>query len=176
MAEVMALTNGYVLELGENIPAEAAEKAKALYAKFKEDAAAQEILAKAQSVEDVYDAIVSYADCTLDEFRNLFDAVAHRAYDLEMEAAGPKEELTEEELDVVAGGGFWGWVKRNLSALGSIAAGVAVTVVGAATAVAGIVATATGIGAYPGIGAVIGGAALAGVGIGAIVDGVKRLN
>lgn len=141
MAET--LDAGYALVLPETLAAEAVAGAKENFEKMKQDPAVQAALAAAETVEDIYDAIISYVDCTLDEFRALFDRVAHRVYDLEAEE---REELTEEELDVVAGGGFLSWIKRKWKGIVTIAAGVAAVVGSAAIIAAGVATTDIGLG------------------------------
>lgn len=141
MAET--LDAGYALVFPETLAAEAVAGAKENFEKMKRDPAVRAALSVAETVEDIYDAIISYVDCTLDEFRALFDRVAHRVYNLEAEE---REELTEEELDVVAGGGFGDWIKRKWKSLVTITAGVAAAVASGCLVAAGVVTTDIGLG------------------------------
>lgn len=175
MAEVIELANGFTLDFGGDVAAEAVELGRAKLEKFKADPTVQAALAKVETVEEAYDALGSYVDCTLDEFRGFFEQIAHRAYDVAMEAAGPKEELSEEELDVVAGGGFWGWLKKNVSAVVQIAAGAVMCVGAVAGYVASGIGIATGAAAPLGVAGIYGSTVLGGAGAALIVSGVKSL-
>lgn len=123
------------------------KNARARMAAMEADQELQDSLKRAASLEEYYDAAVSYINVTFEAFKEKVMSIANTAYDyIQSHARLKKDELNEEELDMVTGGGIGSWFKKHWRKFAQVALGV----VGAA---AGIVVTAATAGTALAVGA-----------------------
>ncbi len=119
----------------------------------------------ANTLEEAYEALKKYIKMTMEQFKAGYEALKEKVTGL-FEEVQAKRELSDEELDIVAGGGLGSWFKKNWK---SVAKGVALTglaivaggVIGGA--VVGMVATMAGAAAVAD-GAVLAASVIGGVG------------
>ncbi len=120
------------------------EEQKQELEKLQKDIENDKIVAAAETIEQAYEGIKKYANITLEALKAGYEAIKAKVIGL-FEEVQAKRELTDEELDIVAGGGI-GWKKIFKKVLvGAAVVGLAAAGLGLAGLVVGLAVGSAGL-------------------------------